>query len=462
MELGEFDQFVRRLTAEGSRRSLLKRLVGSAVGGTLATTGLASTRADGKSAKGSDKSNGNDKGGDKSKGAKACAGAGGACASDRDCCPGLLCGGGVCGAPGVGANAGQSTANQTVATNNSNQVCAGNCAQTNQQTASTSGNVGSGGSAAATVLTFGTLPAFHVDVDCRFDASVDKSTCLCTSRGPDTGPVVKTIDLNPADICATVLNQSSKPGKAGQPAKPAQPATTGNGGNQANAGNGGVANASANGGSVNIGDVNSNGGNTSVSVSANGGTANANASGGNNNVAQASGSVGQPAVAAQPAQPPEPSVLTVVLDGHVAPGRPMTYWLDTDAGRLPATGPSLVQTADTSPSAGAINVVGFACSVPTTAAGFDWFGQCQTPAAGMAFQVFDTAESSTTPAATGTTNDRGRIRFPNLAPGTYQLRPNGGNWCHAESDRVDAQGNVVVTAGADSNIWIFTCTPGGS
>ena len=58
MELGPFDQFVRTLTAAGSRRSLLQRLAGSAVGGTLATTGLASTRADGKNAKGYDKNNG--------------------------------------------------------------------------------------------------------------------------------------------------------------------------------------------------------------------------------------------------------------------------------------------------------------------------------------------------------------------------------------------------------------------
>jgi Prealbumin-like fold domain len=465
MEIGEFDQFVRRLTAEGSRRSLLKRLAGSAVGGTLGTTALTSAFADGKSAKGSDKSNGNDKGGDKSKGGKTCAGVGSACASDRDCCPGLLCGGGVCGAPGVGANAGQSTANQTVATNNSNQVCAGNCAQTNQQTAQTAqtgGNASTGASAAASVLTFGTLPAFHVDVDCTFDPGVDQSTCRCTSRGPEQGPVVTKIDLNPADLCATVLNQSSKPGKAGHPATPAQPATTGASGSQANAGNGGVANASANGGSVRIGDVNSNGGNTSVSVNANGGTANANAAGGNNNVAQAGGAGDQPAVAAQPAQPAEPSVLTVVLDGHVAPGRPMTYWLDTDAGRLPATGPSLVQTAAPSPTTGAINVVGFACAGPPTPSGFDWFGQCQRPATGMTFQVFATAGSATTPVATGTTNDRGQIRFPNLPPGTYQLAPTGSNWCHAESDSVDAQGQVVVTAGADSTIWSFTCPPGGS
>jgi hypothetical protein len=266
--------------------------------------------------------------------------------------------------------------------------------------------------------------------------------------------VVKKIDLGPADICATVIDQSSKPGKGGAAQSTGVTAVT-----AGNAGNGGVAVASSNGGAVTIGNVNNGGGNTSVSVSANGGTANANASGGSANVVI--GGNGNVNVSAGQAQPAEPSTLTVVLDGHVVPGRPTTYWLDTDAGRLPATGPSLVQTDETSPDNGAIAVAGFACQVSSAQPGFDWFGQCQSPAAGMAFDVFDTAGSSTTPVASGTTNNSGRIRFPNLPPGTYKLSPNGANWCHAESDSVDAQGNVIVKAGADSNVWIFTCAASG-
>jgi prealbumin domain-containing protein len=438
VDVRDFDRLVRTMASGVSRRSMFRRFAGSALGGTLASASLDASIADGKG----NKDKGKDKGG-------VCQGVGGACASDRDCCPGLLCGAGFrCGVPGA------NTAGQSISTNNSNQVCAGNCAQTSQQTAQTSGNAGSGASASATVVTFGTLPAFHVDVDCKFDPSVYKSTCLCTSRGPANGPVVKKIDLGPADICATVIDQSSKSGKGGAPQSSGVTAVT-----AGNAGNGGVAVASSNGGAVTIGNVNNGGGNTSVSVSANGGTANANASGGSANVViSGNGNVN---VSAGQAQPAQPSTLTVVLDGHVVPGRPTTYWLDTDAGRLPATGPSLVQTDETTPDMGAIAVVGFACSVPSAQSGFDWFGQCQTPAAGMRFEVFDTAGSSTTPVANGTTNDRGRIRFPNLPPGTYKLVPDGSNWCHAESDSVDAQGNVVVKAGADSSVWIFTCTPSG-
>ncbi|MCC7024881.1 MAG: hypothetical protein IT338_18775, partial [Thermomicrobiales bacterium] len=53
--------------------------------------------------------------------------------------------------------------------------------------------------------------------------------------------------------------------------------------------------------------------------------------------------------------------------------------------------------------------------------------------------------------------------FGNLQPGTYQLQPEGGAWCYAESDNVDANGNVVVAADAESHVWSFTCGgPGGS
>ncbi|HET7091844.1 MAG TPA: hypothetical protein VFI22_00150, partial [Thermomicrobiales bacterium] len=344
MEYRDFDRFVRTMASGVSRRSMLKRIAGSAFSGSLGAAGFGAAAADAKGNKDKDKSKGG-----------VCQGVGGACAGDRDCCPGLLCGAGFrCGVPGVGASS-----------NNSMTVCAGDCAQTEQQTAATTANQSTGASASASVVTFGTLPAFHVDVDCRFDPSVYKSTCLCTSRGPANGPVVRKIDLGPADICATIIDQKAKPGKGGAPQSSGVTAVT-----AGNAGNGGVAVASSNGGAVTIGNVNNGGGNTSVSVSANGGTANANASGGSANVV-ISGNGGVNVNAGQ-AQPVEPSTLTVVLDGHVVPGRQTTYWLDTDAGRLPATGPSLVQTDETTPDAGAISVVGFACSVPSAQPGFDW------------------------------------------------------------------------------------------
>ncbi len=35
-----------------------------------------------------------------------------------------------------------------------------------------------------------------------------------------------------------------------------------------------------------------------------------------------------------------------------------------------------------------------------------------------------------------------------------------GDWCHAESDNVDEQGNVVVLAAEVSTVWVFHCGGG--
>jgi len=48
--------------------------------------------------------------------------------------------------------------------------------------------------------------------------------------------------------------------------------------------------------------------------------------------------------------------------------------------------------------------------------------------------------------------------FASLDPGAYRLDLTGIDWCHAESDNVDASGDVVVEAGAEATVWIFTCT----
>jgi hypothetical protein len=34
-------------------------------------------------------------------------------------------------------------------------------------------------------------------------------------------------------------------------------------------------------------------------------------------------------------------------------------------------------------------------------------------------------------------------------------------WCYAESDRVDANGNIIVEANAESHVWSFTCNASG-
>jgi hypothetical protein len=85
---------------------------------------------------------------------------------------------------------------------------------------------------------------------------------------------------------------------------------------------------------------------------------------------------------------------------------------------------------------------------------------------GMSFSLYPESGGST-PLATSDTNAQGRARFGNLPAGTYQLKPEGSLgsesmiWCYAESDRVDANGNIIVEADAESHVWSFTCNAAG-
>jgi hypothetical protein len=263
-------------------------------------------------------------------------------------------------------------------------------------------------------------------------------------------PTVKTITLPQADICATVITEQMQPAAA-------RSATNEATGGEANAGNGGVANADASGGAVTVGDVR--GDDNTVAIDASGGTASADASGGNNNVAIAGGGqVGETA-----AQGVELSTLRLELEGNVVPGKLTTYWVDTDAGRRPASGPALVQVADEADNAGAIIAEARVCPIAQPQEGYDWFGQCTTPAADMSFSLSSPSGDDGTLPGTAQTNEQGRARFGELTPGAYLLQPAGTPWCYAESDRVDANGNVLVEAGLESHLWSFVCGgPGGS
>ena len=298
---------------------------------------------------------------------------------------------------------------------------------------------------------FGRPPSYWVEADCRFDAPVYQTVCTCTGHGEAGAPPVRKITLPPADICALVISEESRPESRRQ----RQRDTVATGG-EASAGTGGVANADASGGTVTIGDVR--GDSNTVAIDASGGTASADASGGDNNVAIAGG--GQ--IGNQEAeQVVELSTLTLTLEGQVVPGRPATYWLDTEAGRRPASGPALVQVAEEPDNTGVIIVESMACGIAEPQPNFDWFGQCTTPATTMRFSLYP-SDGGTTPLAIMETNAQGRARFGDLPPGSYLLQPEGPVWCYAESDRVDANGNVLVEADAESHVWSFTCaaTPG--
>ena len=55
------------------------------------------------------------------------------------------------------------------------------------------------------------------------------------------------------------------------------------------------------------------------------------------------------------------------------------------------------------------------------------------------------------------TGDAATYTVAQLEPGTYRLEQSNATWCHAESDNVDEQGDVVVKAGARSSVWVFNC-----
>jgi hypothetical protein len=429
MDHPDFDRLARTMTTGASRRSLLRRMAASAVASPMGFLGITSAQADGKD----DKDKKKDKDRDKDKG------------NNNN------------GNNGVSVNAAGGTATSSsqanqVVVNANNQVCAGDCAQTNQQVVTMDTTQTT---LAGTQEFFGTPPTYWIDAVCTFDAPLYRTICDCTGHAVTGAPAIRKITLSPADICAYVISEETRVVEE----RVRDTGTEATGG-EANAGTGGVANADASGGSVTVGDVS--GDDNDIAIDASGGTASADASGGDNNVAIAGG--GQ--VGDEATQVVELSTLSLELEGNVVPGKLTTYWVDTDLGRRPASGPALVQVAEASDNSGAIIAEAKMCSIPQPQQGFDWFGQCTAPVTGMSFSLYPEGGAAT-PLATSDTNAQGRARFGNLPPGTYQLKPEGALgsesmiWCYAESDRVDANGNIIVEADAESHVWSFTCNASG-
>ena len=106
---------------------------------------------------------------------------------------------------------------------------------------------------------------------------------------------------------------------------------------------------------------------------------------------------------------------------------------------------------------GAITVYKYACPVTVPPAGFDWYGRCDPQGQGVQFNLSVWDGSRFLPVVTAATDGDGILRFTRLQPGTYDLQEVDATWCHAESDSVNAQGQVVVAAGERASVWIFNC-----
>src|SRR5262249_12326887 len=139
----------------------------------------------------------------------------------------------------------------------------------------------------------------------------------------------------------------------------------------------------------------------------------------------------------------------------------------TEKGVAAAAGPGLRCTPAEATSAtavaggtGAVVVQGFACpfaTPPGDAAAFDWFAGCLKPLAGATFELTALDGDKAGWQRRETVDADGVLRADELAPGHYRLVQVGSDWCHAESDRVDARGNVVVAASERASVWIFDC-----
>ena len=113
---------------------------------------------------------------------------------------------------------------------------------------------------------------------------------------------------------------------------------------------------------------------------------------------------------------------------------------------------------DLSDSTGAIVVHKLTCDIQgKVPANFDWETNCGSATNGVKFALSVKQGTTFKPSKTGVTNEDGILRFSQLKPGTYQLKEVGADWCHAESDNVDAQGNLLARAGQRTNVWIYNC-----
>lgn len=115
---------------------------------------------------------------------------------------------------------------------------------------------------------------------------------------------------------------------------------------------------------------------------------------------------------------------------------------------------------DLTETTGAIIVHKYGCALPAAESApnaFDWYDECVPGGAGIPFSLALLDREARTELGTEVSDGNGLVRFNRLDPGVYELQEVGGTWCRAESDSVDASGNVIVRTGQRANVWIFNC-----
>jgi hypothetical protein len=181
-------------------------------------------------------------------------------------------------------------------------------------------------------------------------------------------------------------------------------------------------------------------------------------------------------VSAYRAEGDDDEPLTLILQGVVFPEGTATYWLETDEGVFPATGPGLdcgesagsaleatmAVTPPVTGDTGTVVVQAFTCvGVPADRSAYDWYGACDGGDVGREY-ILEPLDAGKDEVHTAETDDAGVATLDAVAPGTWDLDDETANWCHAESDNVTSVGDVVVETGQATTVWLFYCEGGGS
>lgn len=169
--------------------------------------------------------------------------------------------------------------------------------------------------------------------------------------------------------------------------------------------------------------------------------------------------------------------LTLLLDGDVTVTGSTTYWFKVSGEVFPVTGPGLhcgdpgadATSQDTPTSGlastpavdtGTLVVNTYRCTdVPADTDSFDWFGACD-PTGGEHEFTIARVDTETDDQRSEESGPSGSAAFDSLAAGTYQLEIVDTDWCHAESDNVTTNGDVVIDAGQTTTVWGFVCEDG--
>ena len=164
------------------------------------------------------------------------------------------------------------------------------------------------------------------------------------------------------------------------------------------------------------------------------------------------------------------AAITLILQGEVTVSGTTTYWFKVANNVFPATGSGLScaasddeqadqssPTATSESSAGSLVVTNYTCvDVPEQRDEFDWFAGCHLLDGSPSYDLVS-IESGAAFSDTVSATSTGELTFAPLDAGTYQLTLSDDTWCHAESDNVDSEGNVIVVPGQQTHVWIFMC-----